>query len=178
MLGRKRPRRAAAARGSSRCRQECHSQTVCHEGLCYWRHHDSRLGTGGWTGDGLWGLYDDGNFVGEVYPLGDCFRSRDEVSNARHVEPSLTAAQSACRARYEARRHCSSRGGNGRRDGCPGMIEKIRRLTSRPRTPPRPSQGTLAPGSWRWSELQLSRRLVSPPFAPRPNGHQSRSGCV
>jgi hypothetical protein len=50
---------------------------------------------------GFWGLYDDGNFVGEVYPLGDCFRWRDEVSNARRIEPSLAAARSACQARYE-----------------------------------------------------------------------------
>jgi len=50
---------------------------------------------------GLWGLYDDGNFVGEVYPLGDCFRWREEVSNAHRSEPSLAAARSACQARYE-----------------------------------------------------------------------------
>jgi hypothetical protein len=50
---------------------------------------------------GFWGLYDDGNFVGVVYPLGDCFRWRDEVSNARRIEPSLAAARSACQARYE-----------------------------------------------------------------------------
>ena len=53
------------------------------------------------NGSGVWGLYDDGNFVAEIYPLGDCFRWRDEVSSTRHVEPSLAAAQSACRARYE-----------------------------------------------------------------------------
>jgi len=28
-----------------------------------------------------------------------------------------------------ARRHCSSRGDSGRPDGCPGIIEKIGRLT-------------------------------------------------
>jgi len=53
------------------------------------------------NGSGFWGLYDDDNFVGEIYPLGDRYRWRDEVSNSRHLEPSLAAAQSACQARYE-----------------------------------------------------------------------------
>jgi hypothetical protein len=50
-----------------------------------WEQEDENSG-------GLWGLYDDGNFVGEVYALSDCFRWRDEVSNARRCTAGLSGA--------------------------------------------------------------------------------------
>jgi hypothetical protein len=63
------------------------------------------------TGGGSWGLYDGENLVGEIYPLGDGYRWREEASDTRRIASSLEAAKAACQASYEAEKRLLVRRG-------------------------------------------------------------------